>query len=606
MSCSYEDCNFECYDSNNKCIFHYNKRDWLTPKTKVWKSDSKEKIKYFWSEIRRLKDQINRQFIGFIFPEFEEFLMRADIQDGMYRIQPSDSNYLNNYSFGYKDRSNGYYSILNDVSFQDAIFLDIADFSKIFLNGTTIFTNTVFEKSISFSWNTLENIHFDNVNFKREIDFNGFILKNCKFTNTVFVNKINFVKTTFIELNFKNSTFKHEVSFEDGNMKGNINFENVTFNKEVNFQKQKFMRDNSKDTINFSKVKASDINFRASIFVSHIHYGNILIKFEDKGEYGKIDFSDANMHVNIEISNSKFKSIIWRNITLSKTTKCTIRNIEIDEFILDRYKNESEEKILFDFVRVNNRLEISYVDFSKEKFNQFNLTTANVEIINSSFNGDFFNSVKWGTISEDRYKATRDIFRQLKSYSEQQKNFIDADGFYSLEMKERKKELREESKQLKGFELVKHFFTDIAVFYIHEKTSDFSQNWVLPIIWLFLLGMIGVICKNFNLSTLSENIYFLLPTSILLFLLPLIYEKYEKIKKIVVYWYLFIPTIALYIAFSTDKLDDIAVMINPSKIFTSVPSTSISGEFIYLLYKIAILFLVYQVVIAMKKKVRSK
>jgi len=499
----------------------------------------------------------------------------SSIEEGKYKTQ--DSNILRKKNFGIFSTSGQYYSRLYNSTFKDVTFLDKADFSKISLESRIIFENVTFEKTILFSWKNLTSIHFDNVNFKEAIDFTSFILKSCKFINTVFENKINFEKATFNILNFENSTFKHKVSFKDGKINGNSNFKNVIFEKGANFQKQKFKQANSTDRIDFSD-----------------------------GKYGVIDFSNSIIDMNIKITDSKFKSIIWRNTTLSKTTNCIIRNIETDEFILDYYNSESEEKVLFDFVKINNILKINYVNFNEEKFNQLNLTSAIVEIENSSFNNNFFNSIKWGTVSEHRYKASRDIFRQLKFYSEQQKNFIDADAFYSLEMKERKKELREESRKLKRFEWIKHFFTDTAVFYIHEKTSNFSQNWLLPIIWLFLLGMIGIIFKNFNISILSENIYFLLPASILLFLLPLIYKKYEKIKKFIAYWYLFIPTIALYIAFSKDKLDDIAIMINPSKIFISVSSTTISGEFIYLLYKIAVLFLVYQVIIAMKKKVRSK
>ena len=29
-------CDFDCYESNDKCIFHYDKKDWLTPRRKEW------------------------------------------------------------------------------------------------------------------------------------------------------------------------------------------------------------------------------------------------------------------------------------------------------------------------------------------------------------------------------------------------------------------------------------------------------------------------------------------------------------------------------------------------------------------------------------------
>jgi len=54
----------------------------------------------------------------------------------------------------------------------------------------------------------------------------------------------------------------------------------------------------------------------------------------------------------------------------------------------------------------------------------------------------------------------------------------------------------------------------------------------------------------------------------------------------------------------------IAIKINPSNIFKSTTSNENEvkevSEFGYLLFRIIVLFLVYQVIVAMKKKVRSK
>jgi len=336
------------------------------------------------------------------------------------------------------------------------------------------------------------------------------------------------------------------------------------------------------------------------------------LKFSNS-KYGVVDFSNANIGKCLTSKNSSFKLLKFDNCTIHKWGSIEFRNIDIDNFIFNKYVNESET-VLFDFVTVSKELEIKDVAFDKEKFNHFNISDAKVEIENSSFNNDFFNSVKWGTISDNRYTATRDIFRQLKFYSEQQKNYIDADGFYSLEMKERKKELKDENKKIKGFDKISHFFSHTMVFYIHEKTSDFSQSWILPIYWLFLLGMLGVIYQRIGDIDRNVVIPYLLFIGIVLFFISSIYKSMtnaEKLSKWLLYLCISIPIIFIYSHVTGDFIDDIAKLINPANIFKPTMQQNSTAnkdifEFGYLLYKITVLFLVYQVIIAMKKKVRSK
>jgi len=695
MSCSYEDCDFECYESNDMCIFHYDKKDWLTPDRGDWKSDADEKIKYFWREIRRLKGEINKQFIGFIFPRFEEY--KCDlISNNIIYYARYNYGCIDNTNFGLRCGGHGgYHSCFNSsYIFKGVVFLDDVDFSKVKLDGEIIFENIIFVKNILFSFNRLYNITFNNVQFKQDMNFDNYKIDNCKFINTIFENKITFVDSSFSSANFEDSTFKNEVSFENINMSGVSNFKNTTFKEEANFEngsfsdvdftestfekdalftgreiksnaefsaitvkgKANFDVNNIGGVANFSdstfekevtfkdveilgeadfrKCKSkSSINFNSCKFYKSVYFNNAEvddIDFSDtkffhddndesnydlefkNGKYGIVNFSNSFIGQDLTAKESSFKSIKFNNFNLTQWGSIEFRNLKIDDFIFNKYVNESE-KVLFDFVTVNNKLEIKDVSFDEERFNHFNLLKAEVEIENSAFNDNFFNSVKWGTISERRYTASRDIFRQLKFYSEQQKNFIDADGFYSLEMKERKKELREESKDLTTWSDKIEYLSQTMVFYMHEKTSDFSQNWMLPIYWLLILGMGDVIYGNLKTLNIGESIpYLLLITIGLVFISPIyksIFEV-EKLPKWFFYLCLSIPIIYLYLEVSTDYLDDIAMKINPSNIFKSTTPNENDvkevSEFGHLLFRIAVLFLVYQVIVAMKKKVRSK
>ena len=395
-----------------------------------------------------------------------------------------------------------------------------------------------------------------------------------------------------------------------------------------------FNRCKSKDNIDFDYCKFNTNVYFNEMEVNNIDFSDTEFLYEDSEEsnydlefrhgiYGSVDFTNSSIGQDITVRRSSFKSIKLDSFNLTKWGSIEFRNVEIDNFIFNKYVNESE-KVLFDFVTVNKKLEIKNVSFDEERFNHFNLLKADVEIENSAFNDNFFNSVKWGTISDKRYTASRDIFRQLKFYSEQQKNFIDADGFYSLEMRERKKELRAEGKDLtKLSDKIGHFFSHTMVFFIHEKTSDFSQNWFLPIFWLLILGMLG--STYLNLKILNQPLplfsIILYVTLIAMIVDSVLYTGLlyfdSKMKtsisesKYLIHSLVVIPVLIVYIYYTHDFLDDIARLINPSNIFKPIVSNDSKEvketfEFGYLLFKVAVLFLVYQVVIAMKKKVRSK
>ena len=101
--------------------------------------------------------------------------------------------------------------------------------------------------------------------------------------------------------------------------------------------------------------------------------------------------------------------------------------------------------------------------------------------------------------------ADRDTFRQLKLVNDLQGNHIHANRFYSLEMKEYKKELNEKFR-IKGkdnkYKVLWYKFTnrDYWVFKISEISSDFSNNWLKPLILLLFVSILF-----FSLSSMVEN-----------------------------------------------------------------------------------------------------
>lgn len=159
----------------------------------------------------------------------------------------------------------------------------------------------------------------------------------------------------------------------------------------------------------------------------------------------------------IDIDNCKFnKNFYLKGInTTDKERNLYIRNTKFDSLF-------HFEKCLLDSSIWFN------VDFSKA-FLKFEAV---------SFEGLKANEIKWS----NKIEASRDTFRQLKVLMENQKNFIDSNMFYSMELNEYMKELNKTS--------IFSNLEDKVVFWFSKITSNFSRSWILPLFWLISLSVI--------------------------------------------------------------------------------------------------------------------
>ncbi|WP_299881375.1 pentapeptide repeat-containing protein [uncultured Cocleimonas sp.] len=473
-------------------------------------------------------------------------------------------------------------NIAGKADFSKAIFEDDFSFKDVNVTSETSFAHTIFHKEADFKKGKLEG----RVNFNCA-QFGG----NVIFAQREFLNDAHFRKIVIDgSADFSNNTFSQQADFSESKFKSDLNFSSSSFCLISSFKH-----------ILSQNIDFSDTNFRKSDLMENNGYLQFL-----ESDCADINFSDSQIACDLSFINSKFKKLDLSNFNIKRESEVEFRDISINHLIFNKYKNESET-VLFDFVSVTDNLDIKHVSFDKERFNHFDISKPNIEIENSAFNTNFFNSVKWGLISDKRYTATRDIFRQLKFYSEQQKNYIDADGFYSLEMKEQKKELLKEKKNLSTFsEKIQHY-SDIAVFNLHEITSNYSQSWMMPLFWLMVVGVLGVILQNLEKFPVKESVL-LLGGYILFMRISTWAYKYVEQKKIIrpIYLAMFIaPLLFAYFYISKDRFDDIAIILNPLNIFKN-QGFSDSKEFISLFFKIIVLFLVYQIIASIKKKVRSK
>lgn len=170
------------------------------------------------------------------------------------------------------------------------------------------------------------------------------------------------------------------------------------------------------------------------------------------GNNGGWLMSNSILH-NTSLKNVVHKQIIWNNIRFTKTLK-------IDSSDLNglRYSNvQWLPKTKFSCIE----LEANLLFYKKEEIREL-----------KAENGE-------------NLKNDREVYRQLKAAALANQNQIDALDFYRLEMRLYWKEVR----VLKNIP-----WTNRILVFLNRWVSDFGQNWVMPLLGLFIVHSLLYFC----------------------------------------------------------------------------------------------------------------
>lgn len=254
-----------------------------------------------------------------------------------------------------------------------------------------------------------------------------------------------------------------------------------------------------------------------------------------------------------------------------------------------------------------------FVDLRESKFH------INVNLDDSSFEDNvFFNQCKFSyelnledtifyekadffKINLEKGVSNRETARIIKDSFEQQNNIIEANKFYALEMKEREKELERDIKEGKNF-------FEWLVFKIHGLSSNHSQDWLLALFWIFIVGFIASyydfnLIQNSKAEYIHYNLTSIFKTISLIFIILFI-DRLCKIKdKFVNISYFIISSYLIYIYATEDYLFSLfSQTINPFSVMKT--NDPING--IQLFFKIIIAYLIYQLIISIRQNTRRK
>ncbi len=547
--------------------------------------------------------------------------------------------------------------------FQLSDFLEACSFYRLHFIGTVDFRNTQFSGRITFKKNIFENMFlFTAVRCRLErnviINFEKNIIRSECFFDFDRKSKVN-------EFKIENIFLEKDSLLEIKNLKietlSFIGLNNVRNSKILLFSNLILLPKPDVTTLldTFDKKYQNNEIYKKhkkliNDFVNYYSQAEILLQKIKKNSY-YINFFELDRlvekFISENISEEEVNKQIDAFLLFFEKNKKKLKQI-IHEFIENKQELKRIDKITKDtndpnlkkiLEEINRSLKFSF--FIKESFLDKTVfincdfsEAENIHIEDSSLTDCEFVNVNWGEITEKRIckglfekapEKAQDIYRQLKLAHDKQKDFIHGNDFYALEM-------RAYEKYLNTFSWFDRF-ADKFIFKISKIASNYAQDWIKPLLWIITF-CIEISCyvllfgekKNSfkDLFSFSNKLPFigykiLLPI-ILFFILVFFYDKIEnKIPKKVTSLLLFLLFFCFIFIFGVviDNSDQSLIQIfsngfdlfftTLAKLFTPwktlVNSLEVNVPFyktVFALGSISVSYLVYQLIVALRRKIR--
>lgn len=636
----------KCTDEN-KCILHCEKDSWfdLIDEKKDW-TKSDENIKKFWSEIRKhISDTLNSSEYKFepdyinltniIFPQFEKAYSNCyEREPNYWDCDDWYDNFCSDIIIYSQFPTNNLEHIFG-FNFSNSIFLDVVDFTDYQFDNL-LFRNVIFTEECKFSNSKIKNVSFKETIFEKTtlfenstINFYSYQSKdfeNCEFHQELTFNNVIFNTYQYkkLDLDLKNAKFKE------------LNILNTTFEKGLRFNKESSIKSLTiknckiKDLFLASEVSIIDLdlnkkeidrfvlrpnNLKSLIISNSIINKDFLLNDEESNSKANLDllnFKESTFKGKVKIQfydciqdanfyNTKFEDLAdfyrtkFYKVNFERTDFKNISVFSEAELYCDvdfKYTKFLGTSIFRDSI-IEGKLNLRDTIF-KENANFLDITSKSRKVYDEE-KKDFIHIREL----EDIKVANRETARIIKNFFDSSNNIIEANRFYKLEMKEREKELD-----------YKKSFSEWITFKIHSISSNHSQDWLLAIFWIISITFLYSY-SNFLLNNNKTELV-LLPfiISFLIILLNIlevsIYSYIKNIYKIVsvclLYFIYGFITSDFYLTNFSNNINPFSIIIDGNdnnKIAKQI-------DFITLIYKIVIAYLIYQLIISVRQNTRRK
>jgi len=421
-----------------------------------------------------------------------------------------------------------------------------------------------------------EDFIFPNIIIDR-YDKNQVFYKNVTFSEKLIFENESFNKS----LTFINCTFKKEVEFINCEVNGGIDFTGSIFEFTLKLESFKSM-----GFLNFSEVTFNEV-----------HLNN------NKDQQFNCNFYKSIFNDTFEAVNNKFIELNFEESTFLSTSEIKFEDASVGQLVYSNYTNYTHH-ILFKDITVSNELLITDIVYTNENFQDLKVFQAKkITINNVILNEQLFDSTVWGNINDKRFRGTKKTFRELKKYAELSKNFIDASAFYSLEMRAKKDELWIELNEIQNPKICERclfYIKNILMYQLYEKTSNYSEDWIRPLVILIAFGMLSYIGERYGLGIIILGLgsYYLYT---LVHCLIFNYKINSETHLILFSFIVILIGITMYSFFPNNEIP-LSKYISPFGLFKGKDDLSV----IELLSKVIILLLGYQTILAIKANIRNK
>ncbi len=153
---------------------------------------------------------------------------------------------------------------------------------------------------------------------------------------------------------------------------------------------------------------------------------------------------------------------------------------------------------LFGDTRYDQKFSLEYVTI--EGYSHFRNATfvegLNLDYANIQNEMNFFGSKKLDT-KKSKNATSQETYRIIKNNFEKLKNTIEANKYHALELSKHRHEIYNE--MLTGNLSIQLFLSGIVSFF-HWISSNYSQNWLLTLFWIFMVSILTNLQLGHELS----------------------------------------------------------------------------------------------------------
>lgn len=456
IKCNTEGCNFIAnYD--DKCALHCKKSD--------YQSDSLKGVLQEFYEL--LVEYILIEILPSIANDEIDKLLKIELDGGKNNLPPEKFELV-------QERKSSYISQIksnDENSITTALQQDIIVFQGI------LFPDYKSRDYFSFFdlFKKFKGIHFD----LSTIRFGSFNLpsvdlffQDCTFVSDWTIHSYSLIDDVVSQTVFQQCTFQGSVSsasqeYSTDELKISYHlFNDCTFKKQIGLFRGIYTKEIFNNSLDFVQ-KISNIHIENCKFVGRFKLNNAQI---DLLKLQNMEFEEK-----VELKNNAIEQTFISNVNFKKlfdAYKSKFKHFSIERSIFDDFtgfekcefgvKGDDNEKVVeFEYVTF-----LSFTNFRKAIFyNGLNFEHTNLKESPNFLNAD---------LSFDN--TTRETYRIIKHSYDKIGNQIEANRYFSLEMRKYKKELKETEGRV----------SERLVLWFNDTVSGFGSNIFMPLVYMFL------------------------------------------------------------------------------------------------------------------------